>query len=119
MDQPLFYGADGAPPRSVLVIDAPEALPLIEALDPPPRVLAIRFRQLGVGLLALAQPDCVALPLLRPGFDALEVIEKLQALGYTGHICAFAPPLPDPDLVAAELQQAAAGLPLRLIIVGA
>ncbi|MBT9245307.1 hypothetical protein KM031_00095 [Gemmobacter fulvus] len=111
-------GADRRPPRSVLVIEAPEAMPLIEALEPRPQVMAVRFAHLSRMLLEKLDPDCIALPLLRPGFDALHVIERLMELGYRGHICAVSPPLPDQTMVEAELRAAAPGITVRLIITG-
>lgn len=96
---------DFAPPvHAVLVIDAPEALPCIEGLEPRPSAVLIRLRQLGPELLAMVRPDCVVLPLLRPGYDALQGLDRLASLGYAGPVCIFAPPLPAPAIVEAELR---------------
>lgn len=105
-------------PQNVLVIDCPEAIAIAQSLDPPPMILSITFRQLSKPLLALSAPDCIALPLFCAGFDAVQAIELLTALGYSGRICAFAPDLPQPDLVAAELTALAGGHPVSVITPG-
>jgi xanthine/CO dehydrogenase XdhC/CoxF family maturation factor len=106
------------PPQNVLVIDCPEAMRIAENLEPPPMVISIAFRQLSRMLLEVVAPDCVALPLLGSGFDAVQVIERLRTFRYTGRICAIAPDLPDAALVAAELTALADGIPVHVITPG-
>lgn len=102
-------------PRSVLVIEAPEALDLIARLAVAPRVMVVRFAHLTPALISQVQPDCVALPLLRPGFDALQVVERLARCGYAGKICALTTPLPDRAMVEAELRAALPGATITVI----
>ena len=105
-------------PHRVLAIECPEAQQIGASLDPPALVLAIAYRQLSRALLELVAPDCVALPLFTAGFDAVQAIERLGLLGYRGRICAFAPDLPDPALVEAELTALTGGCPVSVITPG-
>lgn len=85
----------------ILVIDA--ALPGVGGLD----FVHARWQELTPALLAATQPGIVVGPLLGPGFDAIDLIERLAGLGWRGALHVLAPELPDPRLVETELQACA------------
>ncbi|MGB8813924.1 MAG: hypothetical protein WCC57_12135 [Paracoccaceae bacterium] len=106
---------DAKMPGTVLVIDVNDPLSLIEKLIPRPSVVIARFAMLNAELLARVRPECVILPLLSPAFDAIQAIQRLILLGYSGSICVFAPPLPNRAMVEAELRGYAPGVVIKLM----
>jgi len=81
----------------------------------PGRVLTVAFARLDAGLLARVLPDCVLTGLVGEGFDAMDVAERLQSLGYGGEFWVVCPPLPDLPLVRSELTAAFPELAVRFI----
>lgn len=108
----------GAPPRAartVLVVDEHPVAAARAALAAPGRVLAVPFARLDAALLASVLPDRVLTGLVAEGFDAMDVAERLQALGYGGELWVVCPPLPDLPLVRRELTAAFPALSVRFI----
>jgi len=102
-----------APALRVLVLDM---LPSLTALLPPGAVLTeAESDDLTATLLATLRPDRVLLPLMGRGHDAMQVIERLEALGYTGAITVLAPTLPHPRMVERELRSIGPGDRLILL----
>lgn len=65
-------------------------------------------------LLHETTPDAVACPLIAPDFDAFDVVQRLQGLGFSGMALVLTPPLPMPGLVERELAAAAPDLAIVL-----
>ncbi len=107
-------------------------------VDPGPRILALevapslldlvregmggscivaRFETLNLQFLAQVMPDTILAPLLGPDFDILDLVDRLNQIGFGGALRALTPPLPDPDAVRAEVRSHAAGLDFDLIVV--
>lgn len=114
---------DAAPPV-LLAVDvrgrADALLSRLAALAGQPeqaaRLVHVGSLGLTADLLARLLPDAVIVPLFGPWSDALDLAERLQALGYRGALLVLAPPLPDRALVLRELTGAAPGLQVRLLM---
>ncbi len=91
---------------SILALDVRNAHAIVAAHGVAVPVVMARFAMLDRRLLDSVAPDCVMCPLFGPGFDAIQVIEALDAMGYQGAICVVTDPLPAPDVVLRELQAA-------------
>ncbi|EEW26427.1 hypothetical protein [Rhodobacter ferrooxidans] len=98
-----------------LLVDAPEALALIDMRVPRPSVVMASFGALDHEILTQVNPDCIVLPLLHPGIDIEQALLVLAALGFGGCICALCPALPNRRMVESELRAFAPGLDVRLI----
>jgi hypothetical protein len=77
--------------------------------------VTVPYQRLDAMLLARVLPDCVLTGLVDEGFDAMDVAERLQSLGYAGEFWVVCPPLPDLPLVRHELTAAFPGLAVRFI----
>lgn len=73
------------------------------------------FAALDAPLLSRIQPDQIMLPLLCPGHDASQVVERLEHLAYAGQITVIAPRLPKARMVEAELRALGPGPRLTLL----
>jgi hypothetical protein len=88
-----------------------------QAVDGPrgATVLRTTLAALDAPLLARVLPDRVVAPLMGDGFDALEVAERLEALGYRGRLEVVCPALPDRRLIRAEIAAACPGVEVVFI----
>ncbi len=114
----FFPASDWTQPRSVLVIEAPQSLRLLDSFEPRPLTLVITHRQLSAEMIHLSAPDCITMPLMRDGFCILDTVERLDSIGYGGRVYVFGPDLPRREMVEAELREAAPGLDLHLVCEG-
>lgn len=97
--------------------------PVLLALDVAPRqgswggyaVVPLRFASLSAALIAKLTPAAVAIPLWSRGADAVQMLQRLAELGYSGPVEVHTPPLPNLRMVMAELAQVAAGLQVSLV----
>lgn len=97
--------------------------PVLLALDLVPvpgawagyTVVPLRFVSLGAAHLAMLAPAVVAMPLWARGADAVQMLQRLAELGYSGPVEVHGPRLPDQRMVMAELTQVAEGLQVRLV----
>ncbi|QLQ18937.1 MAG: hypothetical protein HZT43_10025 [Exiguobacterium profundum] len=97
--------------------------PVLLALDLVPvpgawtgyTVVPLRFVSLGAAQLAMLAPAVVAMPLWARGADAVQMLQRLAELGYSGPVEVHGPRLPDQRMVMAELTQVAEGLQVRLV----
>ena len=97
--------------------------PVLIALDLVPisgawagyTVVPLRFASLSVVHISMLAPAVVAIPLWARGADAVQMLQRLADLGYSGPVEVHAPPLPDVRMVIAELTQVAEGLQVRLV----
>lgn len=69
-------------------------------------------------LLAQVRPDCVACPLLAAEFDAAQLAQRLEQIGFVGRLLVMAPALPDRRMVAREIASAAPGLRVEILTEG-
>ena len=90
--------------RSVVIITAavpcsPFSIPQGEV-----RIQNIAFDAITAPFLMREAPDCILAPLVIGPFDILDIAERLVAFGYTGLLLATSPPLPNPNLIRAEMR---------------
>ena len=102
--------------------DALPSAPCVLALDigmptdtATPGLVQARFVDLDAELLARLQPVQVILPLLARDHDALAVVQRLEALGFTGRLIVIAPSLPNPRMVERELRSHGPGTRLQVL----
>ncbi len=112
MDTPPFP-PDSDPQLRVLALDG--LSPLAALLPAGTIVDQANFAQLDLALLRRFCPDRVMLPLLARNHDAIQVIERLEALGYRGAITVIGPSLPHPRMVERELRSLGPGVRLVLL----
>ncbi|MFM2355373.1 MAG: hypothetical protein RLZZ528_1109 [Pseudomonadota bacterium] len=75
-----------------------------EVLSAPSRNVTIAsYASLDRGYLDRVAPEIVVGPLFGEEFDILDLIQKLEALGYTGQITALAGPMPNRSGIEAEI----------------
>jgi hypothetical protein len=106
------------PGRPVLAIGRPVADPVPDpafSAALPSDVVWVPADAVDAALLARLDPRLVLCPLLGAGFDALQVAERLERLGWTGRLRVLAPALPAPAMVEAELAARAPGLTVDLV----
>lgn len=117
--KPQAARRDAAGPEMLLIIDVPEALALIAStsacMPQCPAVVLTRYAMLDAELLRHIKPDCILLPLLRPGFDIAQALQRLARLSYRGTIRVLGQTLPDHAMVEAELRAFAPDLHVHLI----
>ena len=97
--------------------------PVLLALDLPLRqdswagytVVPLRFASLSAAHIAKLAPVAVAIPLWSRGADAVQMLQRLAELGYSGPVEVHSPPLPNLRMVMAELTHVAAELQVTLI----
>ncbi len=77
--------------------------------------LRVSLAALDAPLLARLLPERVVTPLVGDGFDALDVAERLSALGFRGRLEVLCPALPDRRLIRAEIAAACPGVELRFV----
>jgi len=64
----------------------------------------LNFTDVNADLLAVLRPDAIISPLLCISFDCLDLAQVLQAARYRGRYRVWAPGLPDPTVIKAEVQ---------------
>ncbi len=99
----------------VLALSCDSGLAVLGARHPQALLVHCRWAHLSAGLLEQVRPAAVAAPLFGPGFDAVELAARLQALGYRGGLWVLVPVLPDPAMVRREIAAAGAGLTVELL----
>ncbi len=61
-------------------------------------------------------PDVILCPLFSAATDAVQIVEHLADLGYTGPVFAIGPDLPRPELVQEEIRAIAPAITFRLVV---
>lgn len=107
---PPAYAEPSDEPRLLIV-----GMDLANAID---GVASISLNALTPSIIAQHQPDVILFALFSPMQDAISVIERLELIGYGGHIRVICPVLPKPALVEAELRALGPGLRLSVIVAG-
>lgn len=79
------------------------------------RIVSLPLSRLDAAELARLAPDIISCALLSGKFDAIDVINRLGELDYTGQIVVIAECLPNPGLVERELRAFGPGLRLHLL----
>lgn len=101
--------------RTVLVVEAPGVLPLLES-DPGRRsVVAAHMSTVGPELMLRVGPQAVVSPLIARGWDILDLGLILADLKFRGTLYAHTRPLPRASLVLRELREACPGVDITLL----
>lgn len=100
---------------TVLVVEAPGALSILQPAPGRQSVVITQFSMLRAAMLAQIRPDAVIGPLIRGGWDILDLGEALEAGGYAGPLFVLTRPLPRAELVLRELCAVCPRLSIRLI----
>ena len=78
----------------------------------------VGFDELTPRLLRELAPSLLIAPLMGDGFDAVDVAHRLGAADFQGRLHVLTPPIPAPGAVQAEIQEAAGGVGVDLMILG-
>ena len=100
---------------TVLGVDAGPVLSILEPLPEEISIVLSRFDDLTPELLGRVGPDCVAAPLVAPGFDILDLAQRLDSLDYAGTLVAITFPIPDRDVVLREVGATSASIDFHLL----
>lgn len=104
--------------RTVLVVEAPAVLPLLDGDGIRRTVVASRMANLGAELLDRVAPQAVVGPLIARDWDILDLALLLAGLRYGGALYACTRPLPRSGLVLDELRASCPGLEIVLLEIG-
>ena len=101
-------------PRILLVGDLRHKVNGSGTADPDLRV--VDFSEVDGALLASFAPDFVISPLVTPGFDVLDLADRLWRARFTGAYRALAEAaVADPGLIVAEVQTRYPGLDIQVL----
>lgn len=105
-EMPVRFLAVGdiMPPRDVS--DDPEAA----------EITCLTFADVTPAALAQIRPDVVFSALVGPGFDCLDLAERLHAAGFQGKYRAIAPVVPNPRMVRREVADRFPALDFDLVV---
>ncbi|MCW1933258.1 hypothetical protein [Pararhodobacter zhoushanensis] len=112
---PVAFSGELADARTILVVDAQQAM---SVLTPNPRrqsVILTRKSMLGHKMLASVRPDVIIGPLMTQDWDIVDLALMLEALGYRGDLFAVTKPLPRAELVLREVSAVCTHLRVRLL----
>jgi hypothetical protein len=100
---PLPHDPPFAPDARVLAVNCARLLSP-EILSAPSRnVTFASYVSLDRGFLDRVGPEIVVAPLFAEEFDVIDLIQKLEGLGYSGQITALAGPMPNRSGIEAEI----------------
>jgi hypothetical protein len=91
--------------RRILVVDPSQALPRALRGVQGAAITIARMPMIDAGLIARVCPDVVLAPLFSPGHDILDLARLLDRVGYQGALRAYSAPLPNSEIVCAEVRQ--------------
>jgi len=100
---------------SVLLIEASQAMSLLNPRPGVQTVVITHRRLLSANMLQTVRPDVVVAPLIAPQWDLVELGETLRAYGYRGTVHALTRPLPCGELILGELSGLYPDLAFRLL----
>lgn len=101
--------------ETLLLIEVPQALPLIDRLPRRPSVVIARFNGLDRALLRRVLPNRVICPLIAADFDAMEVLRRLRSLRWQGPVEVVGSNVINPAMVEEELRAALPGRMVNLL----
>ncbi|MBN8293805.1 hypothetical protein JI664_17675 [Rhodobacter sp. NTK016B] len=101
--------------RSVLIVDASEAMRFLDARPHRQSVVLTQKRLLSRAMLASVQPDAIIAPLIAPDWDVVDLGLTLEEMGYRGHLFALSRRLPHAELVIREFAAICPQLAVELL----
>lgn len=78
-------------------------------------VVELSYKGLTRDFILETRPDVVIAPLFTGQFDVIDIIERLQAMGFSGRLCAVTARVPDGKSVEAEISRHCPDFDFRLI----
>ena len=104
--------------RTVLLVDASEALQRLHPRPDRQSVILTQMRMLCRAMLDKVQPDAIVAPLIASDWDVVDLGVLLQDMGYEGALYAMTRPLPRAELVLREVGAVCPRLTVRLLEIG-
>lgn len=104
--------------RTILLIDAAEALSLLSPRPDRQAVILTRMRMLSESMLANVRPDAIIAPLITADYDIVDLGILIEELGHSGDLYALTRPLPRAELVIREVSAVCPRLNVRLLELG-
>lgn len=101
--------------RTILVVEASNALPLLRPQPGRQSVVLTQMRMLSAQMLGNVRPDAVIAPLIAAAWDIVDLGVTLQDMGYRGDLFALTRPLPRAELVLREVSAVCPRLTVRLL----
>ncbi len=101
--------------RTVLVVEAPGALRLLEDNTAQPGVVLTHMRMLNPRMLTQVAPDAIIGPLIADGWDGLDLATALEDMGYRGTLFILSRQLPNAELILHEMRACCPKLSIALI----
>lgn len=101
--------------KTVLVIEAHEALGQIDPAPNRQSVVLTQKRMLSRSMIDTVRPDAVIGPLINTDWDIVDLAMALESLGYSGDLYAVTRPLPRAELVVREVSAVCPGLTVHLL----
>lgn len=100
---------------SVLLIEASQAMSLLNPRPGVQTVVITHRRLLSAIMLQTVRPDVIVAPLIAPQWDLVELGAALRGFGYRGTVHALTRPLPRGELILGELSCLYPDLAFRLL----
>lgn len=109
---------DAPPGRRRRLLAVGDMVPPRELSDDPDAadLTCLPFTEVSAEALDRIRPDVVFSSLVGPGFDCLDLAERLVDAGFRGKYRAVAPQVPDPKLVRREITDRFPALDFDLIV---
>lgn len=99
-----------------LLIDAPQALRVIDRMQHRPSVVIARYADLNARLLSRVMPDWLVCPVISIDFDAIELLRRIRRTSWRGTVgVVMTPEMPDSSILQDELQHAAPNHVIRIL----
>ena len=111
--EPVFHPLTGC--RSVLLVDASDAMRFLGARPNRQSVVLTRMRHLTPAMLSSTNPDAIIAPLMAADWDIVDLGLMLEAMGYRGDLFALSRPLPHAELILRELTAICPRLSVHLL----
>lgn len=109
-------GATG-PVRARILAVGDLASALATDITRPEDVVCLPFAEIDAAALARIRPEVVISLMVGPGFDCIDVAERLTEAGFRGTFRAVAPRVPDKGMVQREISDRFPGLDFDLVMV--
>lgn len=100
---------------SVLLIEASQAMPLLDPRPGVQTVILTHRRMLSAKMLDTVRPDIIVAPLIAGDWDLVDLGATLQSLGWRGPVHALTRPLPRGELILGELSALYPALSFHLL----
>jgi len=101
--------------RTILLIDTPQALPLLNPRPGQQSVVITHKGLLAPSMIRTVRPDAIIGPLITADWDIVDLGIELEQMGFRGDLFALTRPLPRAELVIREVSAVCPTLTVRLV----